>query len=97
MLSWDIDIWQQAAHPIYEMETGRRINTAKNIEVGNHVWIGKSVGLLAGCRIGSDSVVGYGTVASSSYSNNCIIAGNPAKEIRHGISWKRDVTGFYDL
>ena len=97
MFSWDIDIFQQASHPIFSLEDGSRINTPKDVELGNHVWVGKRVGLLGGCKIGDNSVVGYGAVVSGTFESNCVIAGVPAKVIKKNTTWKRDVTGFYEI
>ena len=97
MLSWDIDIFQNAFHPIFDLESGKRMNVPKDIIVGNHVWVGKSVGLLAGCEIGDGCIVGYGSVVSKKYKNNVTIAGVPAKVIQEMVCWKRDVTGYYPL
>ena len=97
MLSWDIDFFQNANHPVFNLETGNRINVSKIIFVGDHVWIGKGVGLLAGAQIGSGSVVGYRSVVSKRYPENCTIVGSPGKVIRENICWKRDTTGFYPI
>lgn len=97
MLSWDIDFFQNANHPVFSLETGDRVNVPKDIIVGDHVWIGKGVGLLAGADIGSGSVVGYRSVVSKKYPKNCTIVGSPAKVIRENICWKRDATGFYPI
>lgn len=82
-------------HSIFDGKTGKRINTAKNVKIGNHVWIGQGATLLPGFEIGDNSVIGAKSVSSSQYGNNLIIAGNPAKIIREDIIWSCDNTEFY--
>jgi acetyltransferase-like isoleucine patch superfamily enzyme len=50
-----------------------------SIHIGANVWIGKNAGILAGTRIGENSVVGFGAVCVREYPPNVIIAGNPGK------------------
>ncbi len=97
MFSWGIQLIQHPAHPIYEKETGKRVNVSKSIDIGEHVWIGKEAILLNGFAIGSGSVVGHASVSSGKFGEDQIVVGNPAKVIRENICWKRDVVGYYPL
>lgn len=97
MFSWDIDFMQNANHPVYDMQKGVRKNCPRNILIGEHVWIGKRVGLLPGTNIGKGSIVGYGSVTTKKYNEFSTIVGNPAKEVCQNVCWKRDVVGFYNL
>ncbi len=47
-----------------------------------NVWLGGSVGVLPGTRIGRNSVVGFGAVCAGVYPADSIIAGNPARVVR---------------
>lgn len=47
-----------------------------------NVWVGASVGILAGTRIGEDSVVGFGAVCAGVYPSGVILAGNPARVVK---------------
>lgn len=49
------------------------------VHIGTNVWVGQSVGILPGTRIGDNSVVSFGAVCAREYPPNSIIAGNPAK------------------
>lgn len=52
------------------------------IKIGNNVWIGANSTILPGVTIGSNCVIGAGTVVTKSFpEDNLIIAGNPAKVI----------------
>lgn len=96
MLSHSIDISQSDQHPVFDMHSKQRINRGKNITIGNHVWIGRGVSLLGGANIGDNCVIGARTVTSSTFPNNVIIAGSPAKILRKEILWARDSLKYAD-
>lgn len=91
MFSHSITLAHGDQHCIFDLNTKERININKNIKIGNHVWIGRNVILLAGCNIPDNCIVGSHAVTSHSFSEpNCIIAGNPGKVIRKNIIWSED-------
>lgn len=91
MLSQDIEIRTGDSHSIVDL-SGKRINQGKDIEIGEHVWIGTRVTLLKGTYIASNSVVGVGTITSSRFERgNVIVAGIPAKVIKEDINWSRNI------
>jgi maltose O-acetyltransferase len=52
------------------------------VEIGDNVFMGMSVKVLKGVTIGADSVIGAGSVVTSSIPAGVIAAGNPARVIR---------------
>ena len=67
---------------------GKRINKAKDITIGDHVWIGQQVIVLKGSTVGADSIVGTGSLLTGkTYDSNSIIAGIPAKTVKQHVSW----------
>jgi len=89
MLAYDIDIRTGDSHGIYN-ESGQRINKSENITVGRHVWMGTKCIILKGVNIGEGSIVGTGSVLTSGqYPPGVILAGNPARLVKRGITWKR--------
>ena len=59
------------AHPIYDINTGKRINSSKDIVLGDHVWVGYGAVLFGGATIGSGSVIGAFSMVNKAFSNNC--------------------------
>lgn len=53
------------------------------ITIGRNVWIAGRATVLKGVSIGEDSVVGYGSVVVSDVPRGVVVAGNPAKVVRH--------------
>ncbi len=51
--------------------------------VENNVWIGSKTVILPGVRIGHHSVVGAGSIVTSDVPPHCVVAGNPARVLRH--------------
>jgi acetyltransferase-like isoleucine patch superfamily enzyme len=88
MFADGVDILTSDFHPIFDVETGERINKAKDIELGAHVWLGLRTTLLKGARIGANSVIGANAVVSKELPEGCIAVGNPARVIRQGVTWR---------
>jgi acetyltransferase-like isoleucine patch superfamily enzyme len=52
------------------------------VEIGDNVFVGMGTRILKGSTIGSDSVIGAGSVVTGSIPAGVIAAGNPARVIR---------------
>lgn len=89
MFSHDIYIRTTDSHSI--IKNNKRINAAKSIIIGNHVWIGMQCLILKGANIPNGCVIGArSTISSSVMEANCIYVGSPAKIINRDITWKRE-------
>lgn len=88
MFSYGVTIYNTDGHPIYEKGTDKIINKVNDLIIGNHVWCGAEVTILKNTTIADDCILGWGGVISGKFlTTNCIIAGNPAQEIRCNIDW----------
>lgn len=92
MLSHDIAIRTTDSHSITDAQ-GRRINPAKDIFIGKHVWIGMECTILKGSTISDNCIVGAKSLVSGSLKSqeNSLITGNPAKVIKSNINWHREL------
>lgn len=96
MFSLSVYVRNTDSHHIFNKRDGRRINYTKNIQIGDHVWVGQNAILLGGVQIDSGSIVGAGAVTSGHFPENAVIAGNPARVIRENVVWSREDTYLYD-
>ncbi len=71
-----------AGHPIHPATRNSGYEYGKPITVGNNVWIGGSVTIVPGVRIGNDVVIGAGSVVTSDIPDGVVAAGNPCKVIK---------------
>lgn len=89
MLSNEIQIRTGDSHSIIDNISGKRINTAKDVVLKNHVWVGSRAIILKGVTIGDNSIIGTSTVVTKDVQANTIVAGNPAKQIKSDVNWLR--------
>ena len=61
---------------------------AKEVKIGNDVWIGGNAVINPGVTIGDNVVIGSGSVVTKDIPSNVVAAGNPCKVIRE-ITQKR--------
>lgn len=90
LFSTDIHMDVSDMHPIYDGDTCQRINPARSIHIGDHVWVGRGAMVLKGARIGSGSVIGAGAMVVGEVPANVIALGSPARIVREHILWSRN-------
>jgi acetyltransferase-like isoleucine patch superfamily enzyme len=91
MFAYDIDVRTGDSHSILEIESGKRINYAADVRIGDHVWVASHVMILKGVNILDDCIIGAGSVVTRSVDEkNVIYAGNPARVVKKNISWSRE-------
>lgn len=73
-----------------ERRTGGCI--AKSITIGNDVWLAANVTVLPGVTIGSNVIIGAGSVVTKDIPDNVIAVGNPCRVLRQ--ITEADRTGF---
>lgn len=71
-----------ATHPLEFEARNSGIEFAKEIRIGDNVWIGGGAIINPGVTIGNNSVIGSGSVVTRDIPENVVAAGNPCRIIR---------------
>ncbi|HEX8299253.1 MAG TPA: sugar O-acetyltransferase [Rubricoccaceae bacterium] len=71
-----------ATHPVDPAVRREGLELGSPITVGENVWIGGGVLVMAGVTIGDDCVIGAGSVVTRSVPAGVLAAGNPCRVIR---------------
>ena len=69
-------------HPIYAPARNEGYEYAKEVTIGDDVWIGGNVTIVPGAHIGSNVVIGAGSVVTGDIPDGVVAAGNPCRIIR---------------
>lgn len=70
-----------ANHNLHDLDSHSQ---PRDVNIGEKCWIGMNSVVLPGVTLGPHTIVGAGSVVTKSFpKGNCVIAGNPAKIIRH--------------
>lgn len=91
MFSSGVIIRTSDSHPIYDKSSGVRVNPARPVVIGDHVWLSVGANVLKGVKIGDGAVVGNGSIVTHDVPHESIAAGIPAKIVKEQIQWKRKV------
>ncbi|EJM78140.1 acyltransferase [Pseudomonas sp. GM55] len=84
-------IFSSDLHSIYS-DVGERLNFAKDVVIGDKVWLATNSLILKGAHVSSGSIVGAGAIVSGRHPANVVLGGNPAKVIKTDIRWSRYLT-----
>lgn len=91
MIARDSRLYVSDFHSIVNISSQEAINQGKFINIGNHVWIGERVFVLKNNQIADDIMVAAGSVVTKDLSeSHSIYAGNPAKQVKSGVTWNED-------
>lgn len=69
-------------HPFDYKKRNEGLEQAKPITIGDNVWIGGSVSVLPGVHVGSNTVIGAGSIVTKDIPDNVIAVGNPCKVVK---------------
>lgn len=91
LFSWGISIRTGDHHTILQQGSHTILNKNKNIKIGDRVWVGSDVLILKGAEIPNDTVIGARSIVTKKFQEtNTILAGTPAKVVKHNIEWATD-------
>lgn len=71
-----------SSHPLDAEERNEGYLVSSPINIGKNVWIGTNCTILGGVTIGSNVVIGAGSVVNRSIPDNAVAVGNPCKVLR---------------
>ena len=91
LLAGGVIVTTSDMHSIIDCITGSRVNPARDVTLGNHVWIGHQALLLKGAKVGEGSIVGACALVSREIPANSLAVGVPARVIRKGVTWRHDL------
>lgn len=71
-----------AGHPVHPVSRNSMYEYGIAVSIGDNVWIGGNTVILPGVHIGSNTVIGAGSVVTKDIPDWVIAVGNPCKVIR---------------
>ena len=95
MFSNHIIVRTSDSHAIYSNVTNKRINPAKSIKIGNHVWIAPGSEIMKGVVVGDGCIIGSQTMLTKDIPANSLVVGRPAKVVKENIRWTREDVIFH--
>lgn len=87
----NVKVMTSDMHSIIDQATGKRTNPAASIVIEDDVWLAEDVKVAKGVRIGAGSVIASGSLVTRPVGPFCLAAGRPARVLRSGVGWKRDL------
>lgn len=71
-----------AGHPVHPVSRNSLYEYGLEVTIGDNVWIGGNTVILPGVHIGSNTVIGAGSVVTKDIPDWVIAVGNPCKVVR---------------
>jgi len=82
LLAWDVLVLDSDSHSV---DGGPR---SAPVVIGDRVWIGCRATVLKGVTVGDGAVVAAGAVVTGDVPPRALVAGNPARIVREGVTWQ---------
>ena len=87
MASYNVSIFNNDTHPIFDVEKAKQINRDRKIIISEHVWAGIKSTILSGAEIGQSCIIGANSVITKKFPNNCTLGGIPARILNKNMTW----------
>lgn len=87
----NIKIRTSDLHSVYDLKTNQRVNHSRSVMIEDRVWLAEGVVVCKGTRINAGSVIGSYSVVTGHIGPNSIAVGVPAKVVKTGIRWDRQL------
>lgn len=71
-----------AGHPVHPATRNTGYEYGKPVTIGDNVWVGGNTVILPGVHIGSNTVIGAGSLVTHDIPDWVVAAGNPCKVVR---------------
>lgn len=96
-ISSGVNIRTADIYPIYENISKKRINYAKSVFIGDHVWIGHLAYISRGVKIGSGAIIeNYSFIPHNArVPSNSLVVGNPARVEKTNVFYTKDFLGYH--
>ena len=88
MFSNHVTIMSSSGHAIVDMERNEIVRE-REVNMGNHVWIGAYATILSRANVQEGSIVGANSVVKTCVGENSVAVGNPVRIIKQNHTWKR--------
>jgi len=88
MISWNCSIFDSIGHRMW-MEGQDEAEIEAPISIGDDVWIGPYSIIMKGVTIGSNSIIGAGSVVRRNVPSGSLVFGNPARVAGKVERWER--------
>lgn len=75
-------VFSTAGHPLDAEQRNKGLEYAYPITVGDNVWFGASVTVLPGVKIGSNTVIGAGSLVNRDIPDGVVAVGSPCRVLR---------------
>jgi acetyltransferase-like isoleucine patch superfamily enzyme len=90
LISYGVSIRTTDSHSIIDRKTGERINHAKSIHIGRHVWLGTQVLVSKGVNIADNVIVGAKSLVVKSIEESYVcVGGVPAEIIKRDVDFDK--------
>lgn len=94
MFSSDVFLRTSDSHSIIDLSSQKRINRPQDVTINNHVWVGQSAKINKGVTLNDDAIIANAAVVTTDVPSHTVFGGNPARQIKDGVTWSRELLPF---